>query len=162
MYRESKYLSILIKYRVSYKEGPKMGPNKKQIPSALLSDGICFERCESDLNRRMTALQAAALPLRHRTGLMMLSIRNPTGEVGRKIWSGRRDSNSRPSPWQGDALPLSHFRKPIAEERYGALGRNRTTDTRIFSPLLYQLSYQGLCVLKPTKVILANASFFVN
>ena len=27
-----------------------------------------------------------------------------------KFWSGRRDSNSRPSPWQGDALPLSHFR----------------------------------------------------
>src|SRR5262245_9563168 len=27
-------------------------------------------------------------------------------------WSGRRDSNSRPSPWQGDALPLSHFRVP--------------------------------------------------
>ena len=25
-------------------------------------------------------------------------------------WSGRRDSNSRPSPWQGDTLPLSHFR----------------------------------------------------
>ena len=28
----------------------------------------------------------------------------------RLFWSGRRDSNSRPSPWQGDALPLSHFR----------------------------------------------------
>ena len=27
-----------------------------------------------------------------------------------KKWSGRRDSNSRPSPWQGDALPLSYFR----------------------------------------------------
>ena len=27
------------------------------------------------------------------------------------IWSGKRDSNSRPSPWQGDALPLSYFRK---------------------------------------------------
>ena len=26
----------------------------------------------------------------------------------------------------------------------GAQGRNRTTDTRIFSPLLYQLSYLGL------------------
>ena len=25
-------------------------------------------------------------------------------------WSGRRDSNPRPSPWQGDALPLSYFR----------------------------------------------------
>ena len=24
--------------------------------------------------------------------------------------SGRRDLNPRPSPWQGDALPLSHFR----------------------------------------------------
>jgi hypothetical protein len=27
---------------------------------------------------------------------------------------------------------------------YGAQGRDRTTDTRIFSPLLYQLSYLGL------------------
>ena len=26
----------------------------------------------------------------------------------------------------------------------GAQGRNRTTDTRIFSPLLYRLSYLGL------------------
>ena len=27
--------------------------------------------------------------------------------------------------------------------RYGAFGRNRTTDTGIFSPLLYRLSYRG-------------------
>ncbi len=26
----------------------------------------------------------------------------------------------------------------------GAFGRNRTTDTRIFSPLLYRLSYKGI------------------
>jgi hypothetical protein len=26
---------------------------------------------------------------------------------------------------------------------YGGLGRNRTADTRIFSPLLYRLSYQA-------------------
>src|SRR5689334_14501121 len=35
-----------------------------------------------------------------------------------EIWSGRRDLNPRPSPWQGDALPLSHSRKttsPIAK-----------------------------------------------
>ena len=31
------------------------------------------------------------------------------------IWSGRRDLNSRPSPWQGDALPLSY-------SRFGAFG----------------------------------------
>ena len=28
-------------------------------------------------------------------------------------------------------------------DSFGGLGRNRTTDTRIFSPLLYQLSYQA-------------------
>ncbi len=26
-------------------------------------------------------------------------------------FSGKRDSNPRPSPWQGDALPLSYSRK---------------------------------------------------
>ena len=60
-------------------------------------------------------------------------------------WSGRRDSNSRPPPWQGDALPLSYFRiNQLSTENHGALGRNRTADTRIFSPLLYRLSYQGI------------------
>ena len=34
----------------------------------------------------------------------------------------------------------------------GASGRNRTNDTRIFSPLLYQLSYRGIssrCSARP-------------
>ena len=30
---------------------------------------------------------------------------------------------------------------PLLESYYGGQGRNRTADTRIFSPLLYQLSY---------------------
>jgi hypothetical protein len=29
-------------------------------------------------------------------------------------------------------------------EKDGARGRNRTTDTRIFNPLLYRLSYPGI------------------
>ena len=33
---------------------------------------------------------------------------------------------------------MSYIRK-----KYGAFGRNRTNDTGIFSPLLYQLSYRG-------------------
>src|SRR6478609_5179738 len=33
-------------------------------------------------------------------------------------------------------LPLTRF-------RFGGPGRNRTTDTRIFNPLLYRLSYQA-------------------
>lgn len=34
----------------------------------------------------------------------------------------------------------------------GAQGRNRTTDTRIFNPLLYQLSYLGI-LLRPDRLI---------
>ena len=30
---------------------------------------------------------------------------------------------------------------PLAGSRWNGQGRNRTADTRIFSPLLYQLSY---------------------
>ena len=39
---------------------------------------------------------------------------------------------------------LGRLKPPIIEMRNnGAQGRDRTTDTRIFSPLLYQLSYLG-------------------
>ena len=31
----------------------------------------------------------------------------------------------------------------VLQGKSGGLGRNRTTDTRIFNPLLYQLSYQA-------------------
>ena len=53
------------------------------------------------------------------------------------FWSGRRGSNSLPRPWQGRALPDE------LRPQNGASGRGRTGDTRIFSPLLYQLSYRG-------------------
>ena len=29
----------------------------------------------------------------------------------RQVWSGRRDSNPRPPPWQGGVLPLNYFRE---------------------------------------------------
>ena len=57
----------------------------------------------------------------------------------RRNWSGLRGSNSLPPPWQGGALPDE------LNPQIGAFGRNRTNDTRIFSPLLYQLSYKGIC-----------------
>ena len=69
------------------------------------------------------------------------------GEVRRFLcfWSGRRGSNSLPRPWQGRALPdeLRPQMTPMFQ-RHGASGRSRTNDTRIFSPLLYQLSYRGI------------------
>ena len=68
-----------------------------------------------------------------------------------KTWSGRRDLNPRPSPWQGDALPLSYFRPSSNQAgayqlilpRGCAEGQNRTGDTSIFSAVLYRLSYLG-------------------
>ena len=43
-------------------------------------------------------------------------------------------------------VTLYHWATPahwLLKEKPGASGRNRTTDTGIFSPLLYQLSYRG-------------------
>ena len=49
-----------------------------------------------------------------RNDFSLESLRNPaiSALVARKVatWSGRRDLNPRPSPWQGDALPLSYSR----------------------------------------------------
>jgi hypothetical protein len=45
--------------------------------------------------------------------------------------------------------PLGHKKTPaFAGEgfMYGAQRRNRTTDTRIFNPLLYRLSYLGVAL----------------
>lgn len=38
------------------------------------------------------------------------------------------------------------------QRKNGGLGRNRTTDTRIFNPLLYQLSYQANEVRNYTQI----------
>ena len=46
-------------------------------------------------------------------------------------WSGRRDLNSRPSPWQGDALPLSYSRlTQIRVYRAAETGSNRQLPPR--------------------------------
>ena len=39
---------------------------------------------------------------------------------------------------------MSYTRISVPERNRGASGRNRTNDTWIFSPLLYQLSYRGI------------------
>src|SRR5258705_8980001 len=38
-----------------------------------------------------------------------------------EYWSGKRDLNPRPSPWQGDALPLSYSRAITVGQRGGIL-----------------------------------------
>ena len=46
------------------------------------------------------------------------------------------------------SLPGSDYNGCFELKDSGAQGRIRTTDTRIFSPLLYQLSYLGTSVLQ--------------
>ena len=69
----------------------------------------------------------------------MSPYRNWAAFLMRLRWSGLRGSNPPPRPWQGRALP-----NELNPQIYGASGRNRTNDTGIFSPLLYQLSYRGM------------------
>ena len=51
---------------------------------------------------------------RNRTGVHGVAVRCiatlPPGHISKgKVWSGKRDSNSRPQPWQGCALPTELF-----------------------------------------------------
>lgn len=66
----------------------------------------------------------------------------PLGHDAMKKLSGRWDSNPRPSPWQGDVLPLYYARIRLTFTA-SAETQNRTVDTAIFSRVLYQLSYLG-------------------
>ena len=108
---------------------PTNGCRHSQEP-CLTSDQTCFAQVEA----ATSSLPAVSFQKRksHPDGWDFL------------FWSGRRGSNSLPRPWQGRALPdeLRPHMTPIFQ-RHGASGRSRTNDTRIFSPLLYQLSYRG-------------------
>src|SRR4029079_18665853 len=45
-------------------------------------------------------------------------------EISKRFWSGRRDSNPRPQPWQGCALPLSYARAPCVGAELGGTAGN--------------------------------------
>ncbi len=51
----------------------------------------------------------------------------------------REDLNPQPTDYKSVALPIELHR----HVKNGGSGRNRTADTRIFSPLLYRLSYRA-------------------
>ena len=48
-------------------------------------------------------------------------------KLSKKNWSGRRDLNPRPQPWQGCALPLSYARSLALPKPYGPVGRRPTS-----------------------------------
>ena len=62
------------------------------------------------------ARQRAQLAARQSNRLGMPKWIKPLS-IREENWSGRRDSNPRPRPWQGRALPLSYARAPIRPGR---------------------------------------------
>ncbi len=85
------------------------------------------------MNRGMEDLQSSALPL----GYVADQMERKTGFEPATLALARRCSTTEPLP---HILYYSIFCLFV---KVGATGRNRTNDTRIFSPLLYQLSYRG-------------------
>ena len=74
----------------------------ERIPGTRIPCAACPARrlaAPRGFEPRLTDPKSAVLPLDEGAG------RHSVGYGIRGEWSGRRDSNPRPSPWQGDALP---------------------------------------------------------
>ena len=102
----------------------------------------------------MRILQTLALPLGHDAILLNEKYWLNVANHHSLILSGRWDSNPRPSPWQGDVLPLYYARISWLNFSQSAETQDRTGDTTIFSRVLYQLSYLGKTIFCKAVVIL--------
>ena len=71
-------------------------------------------------------------------------------------WSGKRDSDPRHLPWQGNALPLSHSRifHKLHIKMFGGNNRARTCDPLLVRQMLFQLSYAPVWLSLTTAVSL--------
>jgi hypothetical protein len=78
---------------IATKLAPKFTPNRTAFVSAGLITGVTE-----------TATGIGGPPL------ALVYQHHPAPTLRATIWSGRRDSNPRPQPWQGCALPLSYTR----------------------------------------------------
>ena len=90
---------------------------------------------------RHTHLKRARLPIPP-LGLHHLNL-------SKKHWSGKRDSNSRPRPWQGRALPtelLPPLRFAVA--KVGIFFKLASVESVFFLPILQFLSRRNKSVLK--------------
>ena len=84
--------------------------------------------------------------------------RSGTCPLDIKLWSWWLESNPQPADYKSAALPVELHQQSVIKTNLGASGRNRTTDTGIFSPLLYRLSYRGIQVIF-WKCLLLNKHF---
>ncbi len=74
---------------------------------------VRFLEASPRLELGMRILQTLALPLGYDAVILerVSWIWHPLRPANISYWSGRRDSDPRLSPWQGDTLPLSHSRR---------------------------------------------------
>lgn len=119
---------------------------------------ICLDRCdernvverfpslqdifERDLNTHRSYQQNAHMGER-------VELDRKGGRISRTVWSGKRDLNPRPSPWQGDALPLSYSRSQEDSIRGGILLRRACTVKQLIprnwlNQAAYELGHKGL------------------
>ena len=116
-------------------ERNNMKLDKKTLHQSVQS---FFWRRHPDLNRGIKVLQTLALPLGYSAVFAFRKkLKEKTVQI---IWSGKRDSNPRHSPWQGDALPLSYSRIHNPHCFFGGSYRVRTYDPLLVRQMLSQLS----------------------
>ena len=108
--------------------------NEKRASAAQM---LFFWRYRPDLNWGMKVLQTFALPLGHGTILIM----KEGTQYGVPIFFVGAGDEARTRYLHLGKVAL--YRMSYTRIS-GASGRNRTNDTRIFSPLLYLLSYRGI------------------
>ena len=84
----------------------RVGASSRECPAIQARQGGCPSRIRTSPN----GFKVRCPTTRRRGSAHAVAYRREGGGhraagAGAKKWSGRRDSNPRPSPWQGDALP---------------------------------------------------------
>ena len=102
------------------------------------------------------ALAAAERPKAARNSTVRLALHSKCRAEHEFCWSGRRDSNPRPSPWQGDALPAElrprwsatvsdeleiEYVSQVCDHLISNTGRNITDLVYTFDELLKEHNY---------------------
>ena len=93
---------------------------------------------------------------RNRTGVHGVAVRCITTLPSslKSLWSGKGDSNSRPSPWQGDALPLSYSRS--TRGRIIRIAAKLSINELMRAPYLLISSLHGAAKMRPGRFQVLN------
>lgn len=122
-----------------------------------------MQRREASVSRLALARAKARVrsnPSRAKTHLALPNPKKQKRPGGRLLdiqfsrnWSGRRDSNPRPQPWQGCALPLSYTRIHLAAPRFVG------GQWRPFAKTLGGLQHASACALRKNLKSFAGQHF---